>query len=47
MTPAHVIYLGLKVKIIDNDAQKIDGSSLPIYVMVISAFQAINKLSCS
>ena len=38
MTPAHTAYLGLKVRVINIGEQKIDGSSLATYSMVIAAF---------
>ena len=47
MTLAYAAHLGLKVRVINDDAQKIDGSSLATYGMVIAAFQIFNKLSCS
>ena len=47
MTPAYVAHLGLKVRMINVSAQKIDGSSLATYGMVIAAFQVVDKLGCS
>ena len=47
MTPAYAVHLGLKVKVIDIGAQKIDRFSLATYGMVIAAFQVVNKLGCS
>ena len=47
MTPAYVAHLGLKVRVTNVSAQKIDGSLLAIYGMVIAAFQIVNKLGCS
>ena len=38
MTPAHAAHLGLKVRVIEVGAQKIDGSSRATYGMVIAAF---------
>ena len=47
MTPAHAAHLGLKVRVTDVGAQKIDGSSLATYGMVIAAFQVVDKLGRS
>ena len=47
MTPAYAAHLGLKVRVTNVGAQKIDGSSLATYGMVITAFQVINKLGRS
>ena len=47
MTPAYTAYLGPKVRVTDVGAQKIDGSSLATYGMVITVFQIVNKLDCS
>ena len=47
MTPAYGAHLGIKVRVTDIGAQKIDGSSLATYGMVIAAFQVIDKLGCS
>ena len=47
MIPAYAAHLGLKVRVTDVGAQKIDRSSLAIYNMVIAAFQVVNKLDCS
>ena len=47
MIPAYAAYLGLKVRVTDVGLQKIDGTSLATYGMVIAAFQVVDKLSCS
>ena len=47
MTPAYAAHLGLKVRVTDVGAQKIDGSSLATYGMVIAAFQVVDKLGRS
>ena len=47
MTPAYAAHLGLKVKMTNISVQKIDGSSLATYDMVIAAFQVIDKLGRS
>ena len=47
MTLAYTAYLGFKVRVTDVSAQKIDGSSLATYDIVIVAFQVVNKLSRS
>ena len=47
MTPAYTVYLGHKVRMTNIDTQKINGSSLAIYSMVIAAFQAVNQLGRS
>ena len=47
MTPAHTAHLGLKMRVTDVSAQKIDGSSLATYGMVIAAFQVVDKLGRS
>ena len=47
MTPAYVAHLGLKVRVTDVGGQKIDGSSLATYGMVIAAFQVVDKLGRS
>ena len=47
MTPAHAAHLGLKVRVTDVGAQKIDRSSLANYGMVIAAFQVVDKLDRS
>ena len=44
MTPAHITKLSFKVWRINVGAEKIDGSLLAIYRMVIAAFQALYKL---
>ena len=38
MTPAYTAYLGLKVRVTDVGAHKIDGSPLATYSIVIAAF---------
>ena len=45
MTPTYAAHLGLKVRLTNVGTQKIDGSSLATYGMVIAAFQVVNKLS--
>ena len=47
MTPVHAAHLGLKVKVSNVGMQKIVGSLLAIYSMVIITFQVVNKLVCS
>ena len=47
MTPAYAAYLGLKVRVINIGAQKVDGSLLATYSMVIIVFQVVNNLVCS
>ena len=47
MTPAYAAHLVLKVRETNVGAQKINGSSLATYGMVITAFQVVNKFSCS
>ena len=47
MTTAHAAHLGLKVRVTDVGTQKIDGSLLATYGMVIAAFQIVNKLGRS
>ena len=47
MTLAYAAHLGLKVRVTNVGAQKIDGSSLATYSMVIAAFQVVNKLGRS
>ena len=44
MTPAYEVHLGLKVRVTNISAQKIDRSSLVTYSMVIALFQIVNKL---
>ena len=44
MIPAYVAQLGLKVQKTNVSAQKMDGSSLKTYCIVIAAFQVCNKL---
>ena len=47
MTPAYTAHLGLKVRVTNIGAQKINKSLLATYGMVIAAFQVVNKLDCS
>ena len=47
MTPAYTSHLGLKMRITDVGTQKIDGSSLATYGIVIAAFQVVDKLGRS
>ena len=47
MTPAYTAQLGLKVQKTNINAQKIDGSSLTTYGIVIAAFQVLNMLNSS
>ena len=47
ITLAYVAHLGLKVRVTNVGAQKINGSSLITYDMVIAAFQIVNKLGRS
>ena len=47
MTLAYMAHLGLKVRVTNIGAQKIDGLLLDIYNMVIAAFQVVNKLGHS
>ena len=47
MTPAYAAHLSLKVRVTDINAQKIDGSLLATYGIVIVAFQALDKLGRS
>ena len=47
MTPAYAAYLGLKVRMTNVDAQKIDELLLATYGMVIAAFQFVDKLGRS
>lgn len=44
MTPAYAAQLGLKVKLTNIISQKIDGSTLKIYEIVIAGFSVHNKL---
>lgn len=44
MILASAAKLDLKVQIIDVRAQKINGSSLPTYKIIIAGFQVLNKL---
>ena len=47
MTPAYTVHLGLKVRMTNVGVQKIDGSLLAIYGIVIVAVQVVDKLSRS
>ena len=47
MTLAYRAQLGLKMRKTNVDAQKIDGSFLITYGMIIAAFQVLDKLGCS
>ena len=47
MTPAYTAHLGLKVRVTNVGAQKINGSSPATYSMVIAAFQIVDKLGRS
>ena len=47
ITLAYIVQLGFKVRKTDFGTQKIDGSSLKTYGMVIAAFQVFDKLGCS
>ena len=47
MIPAYAAHLGLKVRVTNVGAKKIDGSSLSTYSMVIVAYQVIDKLGHS
>ena len=47
ITPASAAYLGLRMRGINVSVQKIDGSSLVIYGMVVIVFQIVNKLGRS
>ena len=40
------MHLGLKVRVTDVGAQKIDVFSLAIYGMIIAAFRILDKLGC-
>ena len=44
MTPGYTLKLGLKIRPIDVRAQKIDGSTLKTFGMVLASFQVENKL---
>ena len=44
MTPAYALKLGLKVRLTDVRAQKIDGSTLETFGMVLASFQIEDKL---
>ena len=43
MTQAYTAHLGLKVRVTDVGAQKIDGFLLATYSMVIAAFLVVDK----
>ena len=47
MTPAYAAQLGLKMQRTNVSAQKIDGSSLLTYGIIIAAFQVLDKLGRS
>ena len=47
MTLAYAAHLGLKVKVTNVGAQKIDKSLLATYNIIIAVFQVVNKLSRS
>ena len=47
MIPAYAAHLGLKVKVTNVSAQKIDKSFLVTYGMVIAAFQVVDKFDRS
>ena len=47
MTLAYAAQLGLKVQKTNASTQKIDGSLLKTYSMVIAGFQVLNKLNHS
>ena len=47
MTLAYTAHLGLKVRVTDVNTEKINGSLLATYGMVITVFQVIDKLGCS
>ena len=47
ITHAYAAHLGFKVRVINLGAQKINRSSLATYGMIITSFQAVDKLSCS
>ena len=47
MISAYAAHLGLKVRVTNVGTQKIDGSSLTTYGIVIAAFQVVNKLGRS
>ena len=46
MTLDNAAHLGLKIRVTDIGAQKINGFSLATYDMVIAAFQVFDKLGC-
>ena len=46
MTLAYAAHLGLKVRVTNLGAKKIDKFLLAIYGMVIAAFQVVDKLGC-
>ena len=47
MTLPYAAHLGLKVRVTNVGAQKIDRSSLAIYGMVIAGFQVVDKFGRS
>ena len=47
MTLAYTVHLSLKVTMTNVGAQKVDGSSLVSYGIVIATFQVVDKLDCS
>ena len=47
MTLAYAAHLGLQVRVTNVGAQKIDGSSLVTYGIVIASFQVVDKLGLS
>lgn len=44
MILGYIVKLGLKIYFINIEAQKIDGSTLNIFEMVLASFQMENKL---
>ena len=44
ITAPYIVYLGLKRRLTNLGMQKIEGSSLTTYGMVIAAFQVVDKL---
>ena len=47
MILVYTAHLDFKVRVTNVDAQRIDGSSLATYGIVIAAFQVVNKLDYS
>ena len=47
ITPPYTAYLGLKMRLTNVGVQKIDGSLLATYGMVIATFQVVDKLGRS